>query len=95
MTLLKNKCYPLLDKNQKVEQAGFRKGFSTKDHIQAVNQLIEKATEFNLDLAIMFIDYNKAFDSLFHVKIWEALANQDIPIQVIRFLEFLYKSSYA
>ena len=44
------------------------------DHLQAVNQLVEKAREFNLDLALMFVDYNKAFDSLFHEKIWEALA---------------------
>lgn len=41
----------------------------------------------------MFIDYNKAFDSLFHGKIWEALAKQDIPEDVIRLLSILYKNS--
>jgi len=60
-----------------------------------VNQLIKKANEFNLDLAIMFFDYNKAFYSLFHEKIWEALANQDVPIQVIRILDSIYNLSYA
>ena len=65
------------------------------DHLQAINQLVEKTREFNLELALMFVDYNKAFDSLFHEKIWEALANQEIPGGVIRFLESLYKNSKA
>ena len=95
MSLLKNKCYKELDAHQRPEQAGFRKGYSTTDHLQAINQLVEKAREFNLELALMFVDYNKAFDSLYHRKIWEALAIQDIPEGVIRFLESLYKNSKA
>ena len=33
----------ILDKNQPVEQAGFRSQICTIDHLQATNQLIEKA----------------------------------------------------
>ena len=95
MVLLKNKCYSKLDEYQKTEQAGFRKGFSTVDHIQAINQLLEKANEFNHNLALMFVDYNKAFDSLYHEKIWEALTNQGIPGNVIEILNQIYKNSTA
>jgi len=74
MTIVKSRCYKKLDEYQSVEQAGFRKKYSTVDHIQALNQLIEKTKEFNIDIALMFIDFNNTFDSLFHDKIWEILA---------------------
>ena len=32
-----------LDTNQPREQAGFRKGFATTDHLHTISQIIEKA----------------------------------------------------
>ncbi|GBP44639.1 ATP-dependent DNA helicase Q5 [Eumeta japonica] len=43
---------PQIDKNQPIEQAGFRPNYSTNDHIHAVDQLIEKYKEFNKPLYI-------------------------------------------
>ena len=43
----------------------------------------------------MFVDFNKAFDSLYHNKIWEALILQEIPVTFIKFLENLYSKSTA
>ncbi len=43
--LIKNRIYPTLDGHQSKDQAGFRKGFSTVDHLFTVNQIIEKARE--------------------------------------------------
>ena len=39
-----------LDRNQPAEQAGFRKNFSTTDHIQAVSELIQKPSEYQFPL---------------------------------------------
>ena len=37
-----NRIEPTLTNNQFIEQAGFLKTYSTQDHLQVVNQLIEK-----------------------------------------------------
>ena len=53
-----------LDENQPREQAGFKSGHSTTDHIHVVNQPKEKCREYNIPLCIAFDDYEKAFDSV-------------------------------
>lgn len=62
--VLTNRLNAKFDFYQPVEQAGFRKGFSTIDHIQSVRTLIEKCTEYNIPLHLAFVDYHKAFDSI-------------------------------
>ena len=60
----KKRMERVLDENQPREQAGFRKGYSTIDHLQTSNQLIEKCNEFKRPLCIGYIDYEKTFDSI-------------------------------
>ncbi|XP_022820587.1 uncharacterized protein LOC111352346 [Spodoptera litura] len=67
-----------LDENQPREQAGFRAGYSTLDHIHAVRQIFEKNKEFKVPFYCCFIDYNKAFDSIEHEYIWTCLKNQGV-----------------
>jgi hypothetical protein len=72
------------------EQAGFRKRHSTIDHIQAVNELVEKTREYHLPLVMVFVDYEKAFDSVEISFVWHALRRQGAPEQIIRLLELIY-----
>ena len=72
---LQKRLESILDDSQPREQAGFRKGCSTTDHLQTINQIIEKCNEFNKPLCISFIDYEKAFDSVEHEAILKALQN--------------------
>ena len=42
-------------------QAGFRKGRGTRDQIAKIRWIMEKATEFQKNICLCFIDYAKAF----------------------------------
>jgi len=46
------------------EQAGFRKGKSCIDHIFVLRQILEQSQEWNSTLYAVFVDFEKAFDSL-------------------------------
>lgn len=55
--------------------------------------LIEKYQEFKRPLYIVFIDYQKAFDSLLHSSIWETLLSQEVPLDYIKVLKNIYETS--
>lgn len=82
-----------IDKQQPKEQAGFRSGFSTMDHIQTLEQVIEKYREYNRPLYVAFIDYSKAFDSISHCSIWNALQQSNINSKYINILKYIYTKS--
>ena len=50
-------------------QAGFRKGTGTRDQTVSIPWIIKKAREFFKNLLYCFIDYRKAFDSIYHNKL--------------------------
>lgn len=84
-----------LDSNQPKEQAGFRSDFSTIDHIHTVKQIIEKCNEYDRPYYLSFVDYNKAFDSLKHNYIWDALENKGVESKYIRIIKQIYVNSTA
>lgn len=84
-----------LDENQPVEQAGFRKDFSTIDHIHTIKQLLQKYNEYKKTIYIAFIDYAKAFDSLRHELVWQSLKEQGIQNAYINIIKNIYSESKA
>lgn len=62
--IITNRLGAKLDAYQPVEQAGFRKGFSTIEHLQTIRTVVEKTIEYNIPLHLAFVDYHKAFDSV-------------------------------
>ena len=82
-----------LDTYQPREQAGFRRGYSTMDHLQTVKILIEKANEYNITLWMAMIDYEKAFDS---IEIWaviNALSNGRIDDRYTNIIKYIYENA--
>ena len=47
-------------------QAGFRKGRGTRDQIANIHWIIEKEREFQKNIYLCFIDYDKTFDCVDH-----------------------------
>ena len=79
-----------LNFHQTREQAGFRAGYSTIDHLQVVNQQQEKANEYNIPLCFAFVDYEKAFDSIECELLFEGLKNQGVDEVYLNILRNLY-----
>lgn len=79
-----------IEANSRVDQAGFRRGFSTEDHIFTIINLMEKMSEFQLPLWIAAIDFQKAFDTVEHDSLWKALFKMEVPPTYIWVLAAMY-----
>jgi len=60
-------------------QAGFRKGRGTRVQTVNIHWMMEKSREFQKDIYFWFIDYAKAFDCVYHNKLWKILKETGIP----------------
>ena len=62
----------------KENQAGFRSGYSTTDHIFVLHALIEILKRKKIKLFCGFIDVKKAFDSVWRVGLWQKMLSYNI-----------------
>ena len=76
-------------------QASFRKGRGTRDQIANILWIMEKAREFQKNIYFCFIDYAKAFDCVYHNKLWKILKEMGIPVHLICLLRNLYAGQEA
>jgi hypothetical protein len=75
------------------EQAGFRGGRSTIDHVFSLKQLMEKKMSVDQTLHLLFVDLEKAYDSVPLKKLWKALEHYNISKSIIRAIKRLYEIS--
>ena len=71
-------------------QAVFRKGRGTRDQIANIHWIVKKAREFQKNIYLCFINYNKAFNCVNHNKLWKDLKEMGIPDHVTCLLKNLY-----
>ena len=83
------------DMNQELPdvRAGFRKGRGTKDQIDNICWIIEKAREFQENIYFCFTDYTKAFDWI--TTNWKILQEMGIPDHLTCLLRNLYAGQEA
>ena len=55
------------------------KGRRTRDQIANIYWIIEKAREFQKNIYFCFTNYSKAFDCVYHSKLWKILKEIGIP----------------
>lgn len=84
-----------LDFYQPREQAGFRSGYGTNDHLLVIKNLIEKSAEYNKPLALIFVDYEKAFDTINQQKMLIALTECRIDYRYTNLIKHIYQSATA
>ena len=76
-------------------QAGFRKGRGTRDQIDNVHWIMDKAREFQKNIYFCFINYDNAFDCVDHNKLWKILKEMGAPDHLACLLRNLYAGQEA
>ena len=72
------------------EQAEFRAGKRTTEHIFNLRILCEKYLQHQQNLYHVFIDFKKAFDKIRHAALWATMRKYNISVNLVRTIEQLY-----
>ena len=85
------------EENEKIieEQAGFRKDYSTTDHVFTLYTIIQNYLSKNKKLYIAFVDFRKAFDSINRNILWDVLRKSGVKGNLYNSLKGIYKSVLA
>ena len=92
-SILNARLYKFLDAYNILEenQAGFRADYSTMDHIFVLNALKEIAKTQKKKLFCSFIDFSKAFDSVWRIGLWKKLLASNINGKCFQIILNMYK----
>jgi hypothetical protein len=69
------------------EQAGFRHNRSCIDQINTFKVIMEQSVKFQSPLCMLFVDYQKAFDSLSRACIWDEIKVRGLPRKLINIIK--------
>ena len=94
-TILYGRFYPVLDQRQAEDQAGFRKTYQTTDHLASCRLIEQKCHEWRIKMWTATVDFTKAFDSISHKSIWEALKSCNVDHGYISLLRKMYRDQKA
>ena len=90
LKILQGRLQQYMNQEHPDAQAGFRKGRGTRDQIAIICWIIEKTRKFQKNIYFCFIDYAKAFDYVYHNKLWKILKAMGIPDHLTHLLRNLY-----
>ena len=93
--LLLNRLLPYVDPLLRNNQNGFRAGRSTLSQIFALRCIIEEISHCNRDVALVFIDFSKAFESVDREMMFKILSLYGIPTVIIDAIKILYTDTSA
>ena len=92
---LLSRLRPVLDPFLRREQNVFRPYRSTATQILALRRVIEEARIFQSSLICVFVDFQKAFDSVSRTAVSSVLRAYNVPMQLIKSIMSLYDQTKA
>lgn len=75
------------------EQAGFKKGHSTMDHVFVLKALIDLYLHKRKRMYCCFIDYKKAFDTVARAELWQKVLMCDINGKILTVIKNMYSKA--
>ena len=97
-SILNQRLYNWLEENSKIVegQAGFRRKYSTTDHIFTLYAVAQKClSKKGHKLYVAFVDFKKAFDSVHHGKLFETIQKEGIKGKFYGALRAMYDSLFS
>ena len=73
--------------NPLVYQCGFKRNRSTVDHIFSIRQILEKMWQYNNEVCQLFIDFEKAYDSIKRESLFDILIKFGVPRKLVRLIK--------
>ena len=97
ISVLTNRIELLCERNDVIDdiQGGFRKNCRTSDNMFILNSLIHKFKSEKRTLYACFVDFAKAFDSVWHLGLWYKLIRMGITGNVLSCIRSMYQNSSA
>ena len=93
-SILNNRLNTFLEENRILleNQAAYRKRYLTLDHIFTLNSVNEILKHYDKKLYCIFIDFSKAFDSIWQTGLWQKLLKQDIRGKFLKIVKSMYSN---
>ena len=73
-------------------QAGFRKGYATTDNIFCLHVLIEIYLAMGKKLFCTFVDFKKAFDTVWRLGLWQKLVKNNVSGKTLNMVYNMYRN---
>ena len=83
----------IVDTMLKQEQAGVRGGRGTIEQILILRNFIEQVIEWNANLYVCVVGFEKVFDSIDRGILWETMREYGIPTKLITMVKATYEQS--
>jgi hypothetical protein len=90
--IILNRIKRHIDNKLRREQMGFSEGRSCIDQVNTLRIILEQFNKYQSSLYLIFIDFEKAFDSINRNKMWNAMKLFGIPDNIIRLIQEMYKN---
>ena len=91
--LLRNRIEPKIDNILRKNQNGFRRNRSTTSQILTICRILEGVRAKNLQATLLFVDFNKAFDSIHRGKMEQILLAYGLPKETVAAIMILYRNT--